>query len=58
MDTLSEEIIDKCEIKFQINNDFSIGCLEWVDDVLSVTSGCKNQKNMLNIVDKFAVKTN
>ena len=56
MDTLSEDIIQSCDIKFRINDDFAIGCLEWVDDALSCTSGMKNQKEMLKIVDDFAAK--
>ena len=56
MDTLSEDIIQNCNMKFRINENFAIGCLEWVDDALSCTSGMKNQKEMLKIVDEFAAK--
>ena len=56
MDTLSEDFIKNREECVKINNDFSIGCLEWVDDVLSSTTGIKNQLSVLKIIDEFAIK--
>ena len=56
MDTLSDDFINNREEKVKINDSFSIGCLEWVDDVLSSTIGMKNQLSVLNVVDEFAKK--
>ena len=56
MDTLSEDFINKHNESIKINDNFSIGCLEWVDDVLSSTIGIQNQYSVLNIVDDFARK--
>ena len=55
MDTLSEQFIEK-EESFKVNDELSIGCLEWVDDALSFTCGIKNQNSILNSVDDFARK--
>ena len=41
MDTLSEESIDHPEECVKVNDDLSIGCLEFVDDVLTSTNGIK-----------------
>ena len=54
MDTLSEEFITDHDEKFEVNDNFSIGSLEWIDDVASCTTGLKNQKRVLSIVDDFA----
>ena len=54
MDTLSEEFITDHEEKFKVNENFNIGSLEWIDDVATCTSGLRNQKRVLNIVDDFA----
>ena len=56
MDTLSEDFINLHKESFQINDEFLIGCLEWVDDVMSATTGKTNQQSVLKIVDEFAVK--
>ena len=56
MDTLSEEFIEKPEKNYQINNEFNIGCLEWIDDVMTATAGKTNQISVLNAVDEFARK--
>ena len=54
MDVLSEEFIENDNINFPINNEFSIGCLEFVDDVMTCTLGKKNQTKALTRVDEFA----
>ena len=55
MDTLSEQFVSgSIQECVHINADFRIGCLEWVDDALTCTSGKKNQQNILNKVDDFA----
>ena len=56
MDTLSEDFINLHKESVQINDEFRIGCLEWVDDVMSATTGKTNQQSVLKIVDEFAVK--
>ena len=56
MDGLSEESINVHEEKLVINDHLSIGCLEFVDDVASVTCGIKNQLSILNKIDEFAMK--
>ena len=56
MDTLSEEFISEPEKNYQITNEFSIGCLEWIDDVMTATTGKINQVSILNTVDEFAQK--
>ena len=56
MDTLSEDFIENRTECVKISEDFSIGCLEWVDDVLSTTTGMKNQLSVLKIIDEFAIK--
>ena len=56
MDTLSEDFVSKHEEKIKVNDEFSIGCLEWVDDVVTATSGLNNQNSVLKIVDDFARK--
>ena len=56
MDTLSEDFIDKNKESVKICDNFSIGCLAWVDDILSCTIGIQNQNAVLDIVDDFACK--
>ena len=56
MDTLSEQCEEQNEENFVINENFNIGCLEWVDDVLSCTTGIVKQKIMLKKIDEFAMK--
>ena len=56
MDTLSNNFIDKRNEKVKVNDEFSIGCLELIDDVLSCTIGMKDQISVLNIVDDFGRK--
>ena len=53
MDVLSENCIEKDDENLHINDDLNIGCLEFVDDVLSSTEGVKNQKNVLSKVNEF-----
>ena len=55
MDGLSEEFIMEDEGNVHVNENLSIGCLEWVDDVLSCTIGIKNQRKVLLKVDEFAM---
>ena len=57
MDTLSDDIADSQTQGVKINDDLTIGCLEWVDDVLSCTIGLKNQFSMLRTIDDFACKS-
>ena len=54
MDVLSEEFIENDNLNFPINENFSIGCLEFVDDVMTCTLGKKKQNEALLRVDKFA----
>ena len=54
MDILSETFIENDNLNFPVNEDFSIGCLEFVDDVMTCTLGKKNQNEALLRVDEFA----
>ena len=54
MDILSENFIENPDLNVPICNDFSIGCAEYVDDVMSCTLGKENQKKVLTRVDEFA----
>ena len=54
MDVLSETFIENKNLNFPVNEDFSIGCLEYVDDVMTCTLGKKNQNKALSRVDEFA----
>ena len=58
MDMLSEKFVtgEICRSLGTIENrdDPDIGCLEWVDDALTLTIGVENTKNVLNKVDEFA----
>ena len=56
MDVLSENSIEEHEEKLWINDQLSIGCLEYIDDVASSTKGLKNQFSILNKIDEFARK--
>ena len=55
MDVLSEKCINEYDEKFKISDNLSIGCLEFVDDALTCTSGKSNQETILKKVDEFAV---
>ena len=58
MDILSEKFISgEIDGVVKINDELSIGCLEWVDDVLTMTETAENAQNILNKVDDF-VKAN
>ena len=57
MDKLSEECIERKQESFEINSELNIGCLEWIDDVATITTGLKNQQNVLKIADDFANKS-
>ena len=57
MDTLSDDFVNNRTECVKINDDLSIGCLEWVDDVLSCTVGKSNQLSVLKIIDDFACKS-
>ena len=55
MDTLSEQFVNgSIQESVQINENFKIGCLEWVDDVMTCTTGKKNEQKILDKVDDFA----
>ena len=54
MDVLSESFIENNNLNFPIDKDFSIGCLEFVDDVMTCTLGKKKQIEALSRVDEFA----
>ena len=57
MDILSDDFIENRNEKVKVSENLSIGCLEWVDDVLSCTTGMKNQITVLENVDDFARKS-
>ena len=55
MDTLSEKFISgEIDGAVTISEDLSIGCLEWVDDVLTMTQSVQKAQKILNEVDDFA----
>ena len=55
MDTLSEKFLNnEIEGAVEIDEDFLIGCLEWVDDVLTMTQDIERAKTILTKVDEFA----
>ena len=55
MDTLSEKFLsNEIEGAVEIDEDFLIGCLEWVDDVLTMTQDFERAKEILTKVDDFA----
>ena len=56
IDTFSDESISNNVECVKVNSDLSIGCLEFVDDVLSSTNGLKNQLSILKKADEFAKK--
>ena len=51
IDKLSEESIERKQESFEVNSELNIGCLEWIDDVATTTTGLKNQRNVLKIAD-------
>ena len=53
MDLLAEEIIASGE-GFKMMEDFIIGVLLWVDDVISSVEGYENQKQILARINRFA----
>ena len=57
MDSLSDDLINDQIKGMKLNEEFNIGCLEWVDDVLSCTLGLQNQYKMLKSIDNFACKS-
>ena len=57
MDTLSDDSINNPSECVKINDDLKIGCLEWVDDVMSCTIGMKKQLSVLKTIDDFACKS-
>ena len=57
MDTLSEDLADSHTQGVEVNDELNIGCLVWVDDVLSCTIGLKNQLKMLKTINDFACKS-
>ncbi len=55
MDTLCETFIEE-NLGVQIEDNFNIGCLKFVDDALSCAIRIKNQEKNLVMVDEFAKK--
>ena len=55
MDTLAEDIEPTGE-GFHIDDSLTIGCLLWVDDVVSCVEGKENQEKMLERIADFANK--
>ena len=53
MDLLSEDIMEKNE-GIPLTNDFTIGALLWMDDVITCVTGEENQKKMLQKANTFA----
>ena len=53
MDVLSELMMEQKK-GIKITDDFTIGVLLWVDDVVSCVEGDKEQENMLKQIDNFA----
>ena len=53
MDLLAEEIIDEGQ-GFTMTQDFIIGILLWIDDVITCVEGENNQRSILEKVDRFA----
>ena len=57
MDTLSDDFIQQHKEQcVAIKENFRIGCLQWVDDVLSSTIGKKKQITVIKIINEFARK--
>ena len=55
MDTLAEQFENEdSDLAFALSDELKIGCLEWVDDVVTCTSGIINQKKVLSKVNEFA----
>ena len=55
MDTLAEDIEPTGE-GFKLDDNLTVGCLLWVDDVVSCVEGKPNQEKMLNKIADFATK--
>ena len=55
MDMLAEDLMND-EKGFRLTDTFRIAVLLWVDDVVSCVEGRKNQQEILNRLDEFAVK--
>ena len=55
MDMLAEEL-EPTSTGFQINNEFTISTLLWVDDVVTCVEGTQEQKEMLQKVNDFAIR--
>ena len=57
MDMLSEKFISgEIDGAVKINEELSIGCLEWVDDVISFAESHDQQLRTLDFINEFAVK--
>ena len=54
MDSLSEDFIANDHLNVHVSDTFSMGCFEFVDDVMTCTLGKKNQTKVLLKVDEFA----
>ena len=54
MDSLSENFIENDHLNVHVNDNFSMGCFEFVDDVMTCTLGKRNQNKVLLKVDEFA----
>ena len=55
MDVLAEEMEEDEDLGCKVG-DFDIGCLLWVDDVVTFAEGAVQQENTLEKIDDFAVK--
>ena len=51
MDVLSEISINEHQEKVVLSEKLSIGCLEFVDDALTCTTGINNQKSILKVAE-------
>ena len=56
MDVISEELIANSSECLQISNEFAIGALLWVDDLVTCAEKASMQENMLQRIDEFARK--
>ena len=51
MDTLAEQFENEDgDLAFALSDELKIGCLEWVDDVVTCTSGIINQKKVFQLI--------
>ena len=55
MDTLAEDVQPTGE-GFKFDDELTIACLLWVDDVVSCVEGSENQVKILNRIADFAIK--